>query len=89
MRRVHVVVTGMVQGVGFRYYTLSRAETLGVTGWVRNRPDGAVEVEVEGPNAAVEAMLAWLADGPASARVRATRVTESRPEGSTGVRIRH
>ncbi|WP_022882746.1 acylphosphatase [Gryllotalpicola ginsengisoli] len=76
MRRVHAVVTGQVQGVGFRMAARDRARELGVTGWVRNRPDGAVEAEVQGDEIAVERMLAWLDRGPAGAAVASVDTTE-------------
>jgi formamidopyrimidine-DNA glycosylase len=65
-------IEGRVQGVGFRWSAKRRADELGVSGWVRNRPDGAVEVWIQGPDDAVGAMEAWLRHGPAGARVRAT-----------------
>jgi acylphosphatase len=67
--RAHAVVTGRVQGVGFRYTTVDQARRLGVCGWVRNRPDGSVEVEVEGERAGVEALVRFLHRGPPGARV--------------------
>lgn len=67
--RVHVSITGRVQGVGFRASTERQALLLGLTGWVRNTPGGAVEAEFEGPRADVERMLKWCEDGPALARV--------------------
>ena len=67
--RAHLVVTGRVQGVGFRYTTVDEARRLGVRGWVRNEPDGSVEVEVEGERAAVEALVRFLHGGPPGARV--------------------
>ena len=66
------MVHGAVQGVGFRYSARIVADRLGVAGWVRNRRDGAVEAEVEGDEASVQAMLDWLSVGPPGARV--TRV---------------
>jgi len=69
MPHLHVVVRGRVQGVGFRYFVLKRARALGLTGHVRNRPDGTVEAEAEGPRSALEAWLEQLRDGPAGARV--------------------
>jgi acylphosphatase len=78
MRRVHAVVSGEVQGVGFRYAARERAAELGVAGWVRNLPDGTVEAEVEGESGAVERMLAWLDRGPRAARV-ASVVTHEIP----------
>ena len=88
MRRVHVVISGLVQGVGFRYYARQQAERLGITGWVRNRPDGSVEAELEGTSDAVAAMLDWVAEGPASARVRNLRTTDIQPLGGSGFNVR-
>jgi len=58
-----------VQGVGFRYATAHEAERLGLTGWVRNCPDGSVETEFQGERESLDAMLAWCERGPALARV--------------------
>ena len=69
MTRVRVVVTGRVQGVWFRDSCQREARALGVGGWVRNRGDGAVEAEFEGPEAAVTRMVAWCREGPPRARV--------------------
>jgi acylphosphatase len=68
-RRFRATVTGRVQGVGYRASTLSRAERLGIQGWVRNRYDGAVEVEAEGPAEAMAQFETFLWKGPAGARV--------------------
>ncbi|HBX69642.1 MAG TPA: acylphosphatase [Chloroflexi bacterium] len=62
--RLHAVVEGRVQGVGFRYFTQERAVFLGLTGWVRNRWDGTVEVVAEGPQADIEILLKALQRGP-------------------------
>ncbi len=70
-------ITGRVQGVGFRFYTERKARELGVTGWVRNRRDGAVEAVVQGSSGAVEAMIAWARRGPPSAVVAEVRVTDA------------
>lgn len=88
MRRVQVRVTGRVQGVGFRYATQLRADRLGICGWVRNRDDRAVEAEIEGSEPAVEQMLAWMADGPAAARVTRIVTMELTPTGATGFTVR-
>jgi acylphosphatase len=71
-RQLHAVVHGRVQGVNFRYYTLQTANQLGLTGWVRNRPDRTVEVVAEGRPGPLERLLAFLHSGPPSATV--TRV---------------
>ena len=87
MVRKQAVVRGVVQGVGFRYYTQAEARRLGLAGFVRNRADGAVEAELEGDAASVWAMLAWLQHGPPSAQVQAVDVTTLPPLGETGFRI--
>jgi acylphosphatase len=68
-RRVSFKVRGRVQGVAYRASAREEAERLGVVGWVRNRPSGEVEGVVEGEASAVDAFLAWCADGPPGARV--------------------
>lgn len=75
-RRARVLVSGRVQGVWFRESTRRRAEELGVAGWVRNLPDGRVEALFEGDPAAVEAAVAFMGQGPPSARVEAIHVEE-------------
>jgi acylphosphatase len=67
--RLHATVTGMVQGVGFRYSTLGEADRLGLVGSAGNLPDGRVEVTAEGPLEDVEALLAWLRSEDAPGRV--------------------
>jgi acylphosphatase len=69
--RAHVIVTGRVQGVWFRESTRRRANELGLSGWVRNLPDGRVEAEFEGPELAVRAALRFVEVGPEHARVDA------------------
>ncbi len=68
-KRLHAIVTGMVQGVSFRAYTQRQAVRLGLTGWVRNLPDGSVEVLAEGEADRLAELLDWLHDGPPSAEV--------------------
>lgn len=75
---LHAKVSGRVQGVNFRYTTLQRARQLRLTGWVRNRADGSVEVMAEGPRAAVEELLTFLHQGPPYAQVERVEV-EWRP----------
>jgi len=69
LRRVHLWIRGDVQGVGFRQHTRVRASALGLTGWVRNLPDGRVEVLAEGEDAALQALVEWCRRGPAMAEV--------------------
>jgi acylphosphatase len=76
-----VRVTGLVQGVGYRYATMRYARELGVTGWVRNRYDGSVEALVQGTPAGVAALIGWMRRGPAGAAV--ARVDErDGPDGA-------
>jgi len=69
METLDVRVTGRVQGVGFRAATVRQAHLLGITGWVRNAPDGSVEVLIQGDAERVDQMLSWLHRGPPAARV--------------------
>lgn len=73
-----VIVSGTVQGVWFRESTRRRASELGLSGWVRNLPDGRVEAEFEGAAEAVEAALQFVGEGPEHARVDSVRVEERR-----------
>jgi acylphosphatase len=61
---VHIVVSGMVQGVGFRYFVYHHANQLGLTGWVRNLPNGDVEIEAEGNREFLESMITYARRGP-------------------------
>jgi acylphosphatase len=80
MGRLHLTLYGAVQGVGFRYFAQRAARAAGVTaGWVRNRPDGAVELEAEADPATLAAFRERVSRGPAHARV--DRVTEEQPGG--------
>jgi acylphosphatase len=67
--RIVLRVEGRVQGVGYRYFALEKANALGLKGWVSNLADGAVAAEAEGPKAALDAWLAQLHRGPSMARV--------------------
>jgi acylphosphatase len=69
LARVHAVVTGRVQGVGFRFTAVDQAQRLGLRGWIRNQPDGTVEVAAEGDRAAVEELVRFLHRGPRGARI--------------------
>lgn len=88
MKRVRVVVTGRVQGVGYRYSLWIVADRAGLSGWVRNRYDGSVEAELEGPGQGVADVLTWMLEGPPGAWVQDRRVTPLEPLGEKGFRVR-
>jgi acylphosphatase len=83
-----VVVTGQVQGVFFRDSARREARRLGVSGWVRNRHDGAVEAVFEGEPDAVAALVLWCRDGPRHADVEDLRVVHIEPQGLTSFVVR-
>jgi acylphosphatase len=72
--RVHIVVSGLVQGVGFRWFVQRRAQALGLSGFVRNRVDGSVELEAEGERALLESLIGEVRVGPRSAQVMDCRI---------------
>jgi acylphosphatase len=86
--RRRIVARGRVQGVFFRDSTRRKAESLGVSGWARNREDGAVEVVAEGEPDAVEALVDYVRRGPGRAEVSGVDVTEEEPEGLSGFQTR-
>lgn len=79
--RCRVIISGKVQGVFFRSSTKSAAVELDITGWVRNRPDGMVEVVFEGEKGNVEQMIDWCRKGPELARVTDVEVISERYTG--------
>jgi DNA ligase D-like protein (predicted 3'-phosphoesterase) len=85
---IRALVCGRVQGVGFRDATVGRARELGVTGWVRNREDGMLQVHAEGPEGAVDKLVAFLHDGPSPARVSAVTIDRMAVEGHEQFAIR-
>ena len=85
----HVRVTGLVQGVFFRAWTQGHARELGISGWVRNCPDGSVEAHLTGEEDAVERMIQRLRSGPSNARVEDVLVEDSEPESVGRFEVRH
>ncbi len=84
----HAVIRGRVQGVGFRYFARQRAEAQKVSGFVRNLPDGSVEVHAEGAAASLSEFEADLCRGPSFGRVDEATVTAIKPRGFQGFEIR-
>jgi acylphosphatase len=88
--RLHIHIFGIVQGVFFRSNTLDTARRLGITGWVRNVPDGSVEVIAEGEHGALQELLDWCSHGPPSAEVsRLTHKWEENKDEFSAFRIRY
>jgi len=83
-----VLVTGSVQGVGFRWFVQAQAEELGVAGWVRNLSDGSVEAWLEGEPRALDALLARLRRGPPMASVAAVACEEYAALGLAGFGVK-
>lgn len=83
-----MVVHGRVQGVFFRDSARRMAASRGVSGWVRNNPDGTVEAAFEGESDAVEAMVSFCREGPRGAAVERVDVSEEEPQGDAGFRVR-
>jgi acylphosphatase len=85
---VRLLITGRVQGVGYRAWAIETARGLKLRGWVRNRADGAVEALVAGSAAAVALMIAACRRGPDAARVAAVEVGDGEEDGSVGFTAR-
>ena len=88
MKRVRVRIHGRVQGVFFRAEARSRAESLGLAGWVRNAPDGSVEALFEGDPVRVDSMVEWCRRGPSGAHVNEIEVLEEEAgQAARGFRV--
>jgi acylphosphatase len=89
-KRMHLRIRGQVQGVSFRWYGGQRASSLGLSGWIRNCPDGSVETVAEGPADAVSEFVAWAKRGPAMAAIGSVEEDEQTPTGDASpFTIRH
>jgi acylphosphatase len=86
--RRRLVVRGLVQGVGFRYAVVERARGRGLSGWVRNLPDGSVEAVLEGEREAVDALVRFCESGPRGAEVDRVEVADEPVEGLAGFSVR-
>lgn len=80
-RRVSLRIKGRVQGVFFRESARQKASQLGLTGWVKNLPDGDVAALAEGPRSSVDELVAWCHQGPPAARVAQVMVQDEEPRG--------
>ncbi len=90
VKRAHLLVTGQVQGVGYRYSAVIRANQHGLVGWVRNTREGHVEIVAEGRAEELEGFIAWCQRGPSAAWVRDVRVDWQKPTGEfSGFNLRY
>jgi len=80
--RVHLTIEGWVQGVFYRASTVQEATRLGVKGWVRNCPDGSVEVVAEGNKKKIDELIEWCRQGPAGAQVRNVQLRRENHQGA-------
>jgi len=88
--KVHVIISGRVQGVWFRADTKDKAEQLGIGGWVRNTTDGKVEAVFEGDEENIKEMLDWCHHGPPSAEVENVEIEKQTPSnGFDGFSIKY
>lgn len=74
MTRIHVLISGLVQGIGFRYYIKDRADELGLVGWVQNTHDGRVEAVIEGSKDRVDTFVKLCKEGPLLASVDSVKI---------------
>jgi acylphosphatase len=87
MKRFHLVVCGLVQGVGFRYYTDKEAKRLYLSGWVCNKADGSVEIVAQGEEEPLIKFIEWVHQGPTKALVESVDITELPQKNETGFSI--
>ncbi|MEI7824663.1 MAG: acylphosphatase [Chlorobiaceae bacterium] len=79
-KRVHLIVSGAVQGVGFRIFIDRKAKELKLCGWVKNRIDGSVEIDVQGPEQSIEELLLQAKRGPSRSMVSSIKKEEKEPD---------
>ncbi|MGE5393132.1 MAG: acylphosphatase [Candidatus Saccharibacteria bacterium] len=88
-KQVYVVITGRVQGVGFRYFALDKAEELNIKGWVRNTPDGKVEIEACGDSQNLDTFIDWMKMGPSRAVIHTFSLSDiASPRNFTNFTVR-
>ena len=80
-KRYNIIVSGRVQGVWYRAYTMEKANELGLKGWVRNNPDGTVEIEVEGDEEKIKELIKWCWIGSPASKVTDVKYKEKKYKG--------
>jgi acylphosphatase len=89
IKSAQIRITGRVQGVGFRYYTVMKAKEYGISGFVMNAGDGAVFIEAEGDEEDLDSFILWCEKGPVSARVDNVDITPGVVKSYKGFGIKH
>lgn len=89
LQQIHVLITGKVQGVGYRFWTVNQAEKLGINGWVRNLADGSVEAVFEGDSQAIEQMIQACYTGSRAAVVEHVKVERGTFASIEGFKLRY
>jgi acylphosphatase len=84
----NIIVSGIVQGVGFRYHTVRIARSMGIKGYVKNLPDGSVFIEAEAFDHQVEKFILWCSEGPSRASVNEVSVSDAQLKNFTGFDVR-
>ena len=80
IKQVYITISGRVQGVGFRYYALYKAEELNIAGWIKNTPEGNVEIEASGEAQNLDSFIDWMKMGPDRAYIERFAVSELSPK---------
>ena len=88
MKRLHLFISGFVQGVGFRVFAKNEAKKLGISGWVKNLPDGRVEAVFEGKKGQVDEMVKWCYKGNPYSQVEKVDIKEEKVESLQGFEIK-
>ena len=89
IKRVTIRISGLVQGVSFRYYTKVRADNLGLAGWARNNLDGSLTIVVEGEENKLKKLINWVKKGTPSARVSVIETEWEKPRGEGKFEVRY
>jgi len=87
-KRVVIKIYGLVHGVNFRYYTVGEAQNLGLSGFVKNEPDGSVTIVAEGEEDKLKKMIEWAKKGPSWAKVEEIKIKWEEPIGEEGFEVR-
>ena len=88
LSRVRIFISGTVHGIGLRYYAKEQADILGLSGYVKNLPDGRVEAVFEGEKEAVDKIIVWVRRGPFNTQISGLEEKREEPGGEKGFKIK-